>query len=475
MEKRIIIFLSLMTILGLFYSSLALAESNIEITPIKNLISPNDQALFQVKITNQLSEVQRYTLYSFAQGWTVDPTPLKDKIVELRPGNSYTVTIQARPQDSFPPGIYHLSLTVESDHGERYEEALKVYLGAEQPLGYLPSVVAVVDMDEKINPQQPVSIKVFLENRNPLDLSNLKVSLESDIPEFMKEATIDLPPLEKKTVEFSITPSPYQQPRDYYLFFVFEHKGQTIKVLDHKIEILPLVPNFTISEVKDSVFLKVFTSLEVLNPGNVLNTQTIKYPVTFLDSLVTFGDVQTVVEDGQRYLVWELSLNPGEKKTLDFVINYRLLLYLLIVAALLTVLYLYVQSPLVVKKSVHATKHDSDGALSEIKIVIEVRNKSSKPVKNLRVIDLVPGIANVQKNLDLGTLTPQEIKHTHQGTKVIWAISELEGHEHRIITYKITARLNILGPISLPRAVVEYGQRKGKIGKAYSNVFHLGK
>ena len=194
-----------------------------------------------------------------------------------------------------------------------------------------------------------------------------------------------------------------------------------------------------------------------------------------MGSVVTLGGVHTTVENGQRYLFWELSLNPGEQRDINFVINYRLIFYLLVALLILTLFYLYVQSPLVVKKSVHATKHDDDGALSEIKITLEIRNKSGKPVKDIRVIDLVPGIANVEKNLDLGTLTPQEIKHTHQGTKVTWAISELEGHEHRIITYKVKARLNILGPLSLPRAVVEYGKRKGKTSKAYSNVFRLGK
>ncbi len=85
----------------------------------------------------------------------------------------------------------------------------------------------------------------------------------------------------------------------------------------------------------------------------------------------------------------------------------------------------------------------------------------------------MPGIANVEKEIEAGTLKPHEFRHTSRGTKVIWSLPELEPHEHRVINYKIKAKLNILGSFSLPRAVVEYSRGKRK-RKAYSNTFQLG-
>ena len=109
----------------------------------------------------------------------------------------------------------------------------------------------------------------------------------------------------------------------------------------------------------------------------------------------------------------------------------------------------------------------------EIKITLEVKNKSKKPVKNIDITDLVPGIANVEKGLDLGTLGPKEVRHTKKGTKVVWSLAELDAHEHRLITYKVRAKLNIVGTFILPRATVEYSKRGKKRAKAYSNIFRL--
>ena len=60
------------------------------------------------------------------------------------------------------------------------------------------------------------------------------------------------------------------------------------------------------------------------------------------------------------------------------------------------------------------------------------------------------------------------------GTKVTWSLAELDSHEQRLISYKIKAKLNILGTFSLPRATVEFKRKKGsRLSKAYSNVFRL--
>jgi len=43
---------------------------------------------------------------------------------------------------------------------------------------------------------------------------------------------------------------------------------------------------------------------------------------------------------------------------------------------------------------------------------------------NIEVIDLIPGIADIDKSLDIGTLKPQEIKHTKKGTLVKWKLAK---------------------------------------------------
>lgn len=470
MRVRYFLLVMLATVL---FSTLALADSTITTTPIKNQISLIEQASYELRIVNNEDVTLRYSLYSLqsGQGWSVEPSPLKDKIIQIDPGKDYTTIIQIDPLDDFSPGIYYVHVTVESDSGERHNVALKVYLGPEKPLDYLPVISVTTDMDEKINPQDPVSIKLFLENRNPLDLTGLKIRIQSEMPEFAKEVTVDLPPLEKKTVEFSITPNPYQQPKDYYLFFVFEKDGETAKIVEQKVEIVPLLPEFSVEEIIETIFFKKFLILSFTNEGNVLNTQDAKYPFSLWASLFTRGDNNIVVEDGVRYAAWELTLAPGESHTIYLTTNYRLIFYFLVLVLIVLIFYYSVQSPVAVRKTAVTTR--TDGAVSGMKITLEVKNKSTHTLKHVNIIDMVPGIANVEKSLELGTLKPSQFKHTKKGTKVVWSLAELDAHEHRLITYKVKAKLNILGTLSLPRAIVTYRKRKRQ-RKSYSNVFRLG-
>lgn len=469
-------FFLLQVLLFSLLSSLVIAESSIASEPIKNEITSLEEASFNLTITNNAGQAQRYTIYSLqsGQGWNVDPFPLRDKIIELAPGRSYTTKIIAKPLDDLTPGIYFVYVSIQSDLGESYDQALKIYLKPREPLDYLPTIRAVVDMVDKVDPREPVSIKLFLENRNPLDLTGLKIILQAGIPEFEKELSVDLSPLQKKTVEFSIVPNPYQQPKEYALFFVFERNGETVKIIEQKMEIISLMPPFEVMSDEETKYLKTSKILTVKNLGNVRNTQTVKEPVSLWSALFTGSDGKMLREEEQRYLTWEMSLGPGESVEIPVTVNYRIIAYVLAALLLFAGFYFYVQSPISIQKTAITSRSSEDGTLSEVKITLELRNHSKKLIKEVIVTDLVPSIANIDRGLELGTLKPQEIKHTKAGTKVVWSLAELDGREQRLITYKIKAKLNILGTFSLPRATVEFKRKKGsRLSKAYSNVFRL--
>lgn len=475
MQKSSRLLLVCVLLLCVVLSSMVLgATSIITSNTLKNQITPKEQAQFQVIIHNTADVRQRYSIFSFVQGWNVDPSPLKDRIIDLEAGQTYTALVLVQPTDSFAPGIYFIPLSVESDLGVKESLPLKVYLAPESPYDYLPVIKVSVDMNDKIVPHNPVSIKLFLENKNPLHLGNMTLRLQSEMPEFNKEMLIDLPPLQKKTIELSVLPNEYQQPKEYSLFFVFERKGQTVKVLEKKVEVVPIVSDFAVDVKQQTIFLKNFYSLTFTNKGNVLNTQEVKYPTTLWNSLFTQGEARTLVENGQRYLAWDLTLAPGESMVVTFVVNFRILIYILLFIGVAALFYWFVQPPVSLKKKAVTTHGGEEGTLSEIKITLELENVSSNPLKEVTVTDIVPAIVNVERSLDLGTLRPKEITHTKHGTKVTWSLVELDAHEHRIITYKVRAKLNILGTFSLPRAVVEFGKGKHRKGKAYSNLFRIG-
>ncbi|MFH1682687.1 MAG: hypothetical protein ABIA37_02720 [Candidatus Woesearchaeota archaeon] len=445
------------------------ADSDITVEPIKNSIILTETASYKLTITNNAQEKQRYSLFSFVLGWDIEPNPLKDKIIEILPGQNKSTTIQVKPKEGFNPGVYGLELNIESDLGEKYTEKLNVYINPDKPLDYLPSVKVTVDLNEKMDPQKIQSIKLYLENKNPLNISELVIRLESDLPEFNEKTTISLAPLSKKNVEFTITPNPQQKPDQYTLFFVFEKGGETIKVVNQPIEILPVTALFDLDLTEQKAFLKKSYSLDVTNLGNIKDTQNVTLPVTLWQGMFTSSEAKVVKIDDKRYLSWETTLNSNESQTLTAVQNYRYPFYFLIALIIFGLFYLITKSPIGIKKTSVST-HAEDSTLSELKVTLHLKNYSKKSLKEIEVVDLIPGIADIEKSLDLGTLKPLEIKHTKKGTLVKWKLAEIESHEDRLITYKIRSKLKILGALKLPRAKVIYGP-KGK--SAYSNTYRI--
>jgi len=456
-------------------STLALADSDITSEVISNFITFGETAEFNLSITNNADVSQSYTIYSLTsgQGWAVDPYPLSDKVVEdLAPGESYTTSIRGWPLEDFEPGIYYLNVQIDGDLDESYEIPLKVYFSSAEEPSYFPSLNVEIDIEDEIDPQEVQSVLIHLENRNPLNLTGLVIKLQSEAEGFNTEREIDLLPLESKTLEFTVEMDPFQQPKDYYLFVTFEMYGETVKVEEVKFEVVSLETPFGYELEEDTIFLKKFQSFVIENDGNSENTQQFKYQINGFQALFVKSEGEVLRENGNTYLVWDLELEPGEAAVVQATYNYRLLLYLGIFFLAFLIFYFFVRSPIMIRKGV-VTTEGSEGALNEIKIALEVKNKSNKSVNDLTVTDTIPGIANLEKSLDLGTLKPQQVLNTKQGTKIIWNLAELEAKEHRIITYKIRTKLNVLGTFKLPRAVVEFNKKRGKGKKAYSNVFRL--
>ena len=458
------------------------AYAAVSVTPIVNDIHLGETAEFAVVVTNSGEATKTYKIYSLGAGWVIDSLP-QDRSFRLNPGESKHTRVTAKPVVAFKPGLYGPSFNLDS-----YEEGasvvkggfstqshdMEIYLRPEGPIDYVPTLRVETDMLDKIKPQDSLSVKLTINNLNPLNLSNLKLQVQSDLTAFERELDVPMNPLEQKTLEFSVQPSPYEQPKEYKVFFVFKRYGETVKIVEQQIEIESVLPSFELQVEKSGRFLKTTNQVNVRNSGNVLNTQDVEVPIGFWKGIFTTGGDIVLNDNDQRVVRWTLKLQPDETKVVEFVTNFRILVYVVVLLLLLVGFYWYVQSPVVLRKSAVVVKSDrEDGSLSEIKVTLELSNKTKKPIEYITIKDTVPAIANVEKSLALGTLRPKEVRHGKRGTKVIWALTEIDAHEHRIITYKIRAKLNILGTFSLPRGVIEYGHGKKK-RKAYSNIFRLG-
>ena len=121
----------------------------------------------------------------------------------------------------------------------------------------------------------------------------------------------------------------------------------------------------------------------------------------------------------------------------------------------LTVLSYYLfRSPIVCEKKVQIEKTE---ATTRVTTKILIKNRSSKQIKNLIIKELVPPILNVRLIKQIGILEPSRIvKHERRGTLLEWKVDSLEPLEERIIIYRSTTRLSIIGEILLKSTLIKF-------------------
>jgi hypothetical protein len=222
-------------------------------------------------------------------------------------------------------------------------------------------------------------------------------------------------------------------------------------------------------------FLRTEKVYTLENTGNAKKTKEFALKTALFPSWFTTSTPagRSIVKTDGLYDAWDITLDVGEKTTIRVITNYRPLLFVFGILSIAIIAYYVFRSPLIVRKSavVIAAK---EGGMSELKVLIEVSNRSSKPVKMVSVLDKVPHIAEVAHDFDIGTLRPSKVTHLpNKGTLIKWTLDELDGGEERVITYRIHSKLSILGQMRLPVAVTKFhvGNRERK---TKSNISQIG-
>src|SRR3989338_11525572 len=321
------------------FSSAVLAYSTIPLQPVTDHIIFGQKAVFSVTIANERTVDQTYNIFSPTSGigWAVQTRPLRHHTVTVGSGKSMTIMIEAEPIEKFAPGVYIVGLHIDTEFGEAYQQPLKIYMGPVVAQEYLPSLRTTVDMDDKIDPREPQTIRVIIENLNPLDLQGTVVKVMGEIPEFNLEQKVDLSQNGQKTVDFTVQLSPYQQPKQYTLFFQFERGDDILKVVNRQVDVLPLELPFTRSADEQYSFLKKDWSVTFKNPGNVRNTQVVGINVGFIERafISTQPEAQFSSEDELYRILWSIELGPGEEKKVMVARSYRLPVVLVVILLLL--------------------------------------------------------------------------------------------------------------------------------------------
>jgi hypothetical protein len=168
---------------------------------------------------------------------------------------------------------------------------------------------------------------------------------------------------------------------------------------------------------------------------------------------------------------WFFSVEPGEDYVVTITIDYRPALVAILVLLLLGLIAYYVFTKRVsMKKEVFKLKYSTEG-LSDFKVLLHVKNNSTKPIKDVTVVDRLPRV--IQPSMEFGTLQPTGVQRGSKGVRMMWKISELVSGEERIISYEVKPRMNIIGKFTLPTALGKFKTKSKRTVRIRSNRAHV--
>ncbi|MBI2101155.1 hypothetical protein HYT53_00950 [Candidatus Woesearchaeota archaeon] len=432
------------------------ASFDVTVTPVNDKIVVDEIAEFEVAVQNNLDMEEEFTIkkagYPF---WDMYTKPLQNPITLKVPAqSSVSINLFVDPLYITSVDTYTLDVGVVLHRtGEEKKVPVTIGIKSTEPLigGYIPTVVTSTSISpEKVDPREPLSVKIVLNNQNVLDYPNLTIKVESNL--FKDELNVPLGPREDKTIELTKSLEPMTAPQHDRLIIAVFKEGRMI--------VSPIVKEFEIKEYsaeeglpKEQSFLKVRKGIKVVsnNPGysGVVKLETTPLKNLFMS---TSPRADLVKENSKLYLAWQVRLGSDRTMTVYTTENYRPIVVIAVLAMIAIALYFMFRSPIVVRKGI-ANVGMSEGGISDAKVVVRVKNRSPGRIANIEVLDNVPHIAHVEKELSIGSMQPHAVlKHPKGGLVIRWTIESLEPGDERVLSYRMRSRLAILGEFNLPAA-----------------------
>ncbi|MCF7872252.1 hypothetical protein K9L97_04425 [Candidatus Woesearchaeota archaeon] len=437
-------------------------DFSLDIDAVKSRIQPGDNGEYKLTITNYDSQEQLYRITPSAPNaasWIITPTTAK-----VLPGETKDVILKIIPKSTVGLGTHAITIQVEDRNNEMQQIKALISIVIDAYLqGYLPDVALTVDSPSKQDPREKLSITILTKNRNPLDLENLILEIQSDF--FYKRINTSLGPRKEITKEYIFELDSLQKPGDYDLDVKLMLEDDT--VVSQTTKKLTIEQYSTINTDKNiqKGFLSSKEEITLTNEGNYPREKSITVLMPWYERIFvkTYPQGELIKENGKAALKWTENLKPTESKTIIIIRNYVVLAIIMLLIIILIALYFIIRSPIILLKEAQIVKEDSEG-ISEIKVRLFIKNRSGKTTHNITITDLLPRIASLEKQPGiLGSLQPTKVTHTSKkGTLLYWDIEYLEPFEERIITYKMSTKLKIVGNLNLSRTQVKFDTKSGK-------------
>lgn len=445
---------------------------NVSISPSQRSVVIDDVAAFNITISHSLPQSERFDVFSPDVVWDVRT----EEPLNLGPGGSLSTVLLVKPL-YIAPGVYSVPLHVRRmSTGDVVKRGLLLeILSKDQPaLTYLPAVRGSVEVPQSIDPRNPAVVKVNLENQNALNLPEVHVKLRGGVLTADKKTSLES--FQKKTLSIEIPLSSDISPqrdllRASVIAYDSEGKAYQFDLSPQEFEIIPY--SDILSTVEEDV--GVFRTERVItlnNTGNVPRSTVYKFEVGFLQKFFTKADPEAEMVGNQ--LVWEMSIEAKGHRKVEVITNYWSLVVFFALVCLVFVAYYIFRSPIVLQKRAHVVT-TREGGISEMKVLLTVKNRGRGTVNKVRVLDLIPTFGEYAEKAGYGTIPPSGVvKNERKGTVVKWELPSMGPGEDVILSYRIKSKFKILGSVQLPPASAKFEISQGREQSVKSSVAETG-
>jgi hypothetical protein len=454
--KVLVLLLALMMV----FTATAVSASTALIEPLSenaNFIYFEETAQFSLTITNTRSTDQVYNINANPVDWLIE----SQSSIRVSPGETKTIDLFIRPRQSNykTPGFYGVPVRIASAN-DNIDAQTVIYIRSVNDGGYVPAVTLSIQMDSAVDPRSSIPVTLNFRNRNILDIDALEIRIQSELFSLNEVTTLNA--LEEKSMEFWFSIDPQTLPDEYEIDARLFYQNKSVSQAKKVFEVNPyaVIERNALKDKK--VFFKSTKVSELTNKANIQKTLTSELDIPFYERIFTTIKFDANAIDKVGRLKWDIVFEPEEKVTITVTQNYRAIPLILFLALVTLVLYFVLRTPIVLKKQTIVTGKDNEG-VSEMRVRVFIRNRTGRSFYNVRLLDRVPSIASVHVTDSLGVLPPTDIVRTEKkGTLIKWDFEVIEPFEERIVTYNVSAKLKLVGPLGLPPVKAKFETVKGK-------------
>ncbi len=367
-----------------------------------------------------------------------------------------TMMLYAKPGIDVAPGVYKIDIIFKSLTTDlQIEKRMYVTVSREKKVA-----IEKITVSGSLEPAGRVEITTYIRNFEDVTVTNVVVKGDVRSPEAkiasIHEVVNEIDPGQSIELKRVLVLPAQAEAGKYRIGIEMSYSNRTesyaqLFIVTSKEQFEKTVSDFL-------VFLGYGRLITIENKGNLPGSISVHDQAGWF-----YAGPAPDKNEGNTYY-WELrDIQPGEKRSIRYEINYVPLLVLIIILAIVIWALMFKIRTIRIRKFIMQRKHIREG--TEFTVGIDIRNSSGRAAKDVVIMDFVPPVFTVK---DAEGVKPQKRKG-HAGTHLTWKFDEIGKHEERVLVYKIVPLIGVHGEVGLPKAHVRF--KSGAAQRKNSSLF----